>query len=153
MDGVSAILADVRVRNSIAEPTWSLLVSPGPEQRLMFCRSTEVSVGAGPLVPDPYEERTVEVRASGVGGGGEGLYVKRNIAKGELIALYNGVRIFSTQGKVLVHMNSSNVFQIRISPKHGRTLKESWDNSGYKIFTNTNEVWGERLDLPGLLKI
>ena len=25
--------------------------------------------------------------------GGEGLYVKRNIAKGELIAFYNGVRI------------------------------------------------------------
>ena len=92
MDGVSAILADVRVRNSIAEPTWSLLVSPGPEQRLRFCRSTEVSVGAGPLVPDPYEERTVEVRTSGVGGGGEGLYVKRNIVKGELIAMYNGVR-------------------------------------------------------------
>ena len=94
VDGVSAILADVRVRNSIAEPTWSLMVSPGPEQRLRFCRSTESSVGAGPLVPDPYEERTVEVRTSGVGGGGEGLYVKRNIAKGELIALYNGVRIF-----------------------------------------------------------
>ena len=32
-------------------------------------------------------------------------------------------------------------------PKHGR--KECWDNSGYKIFTNTNEVWGERIDLPG----
>ena len=42
------------------------------------------------------------------------------------------------------------VFQIRISPKHGHTLKESWDTSGYKIFTNTNEVWGERLDLPGV---
>ena len=92
VDGVSAILDHVRIRNSVAEPTWSLLVSPEPEQRMTYCRSTEISVGAGPLVPDPYEERTVEVRASGVGGGGEGLYVKRNIAKGELIAFYNGVR-------------------------------------------------------------
>ena len=92
VDGVSAILDHVRIRNSVAEPTWSLLVSPEPEQRVTFCRSTESSVGAGPLVPDPYEERTVEVRASGVGDGGEGLYVKRNIAKGELIAFYNGVR-------------------------------------------------------------
>ena len=92
MDGVSAILDHVRIRNCVAEPTWSLLVSPESEQRVTFCRSTESSVGAGPLIPDPYEERTVEVRASGVGGGGEGLYVKRNIAKGELIALYNGVK-------------------------------------------------------------
>ena len=94
MDGVSAILDHVRISDSIAVPTWSLLVSPDPEQRVWFCRSTENSVGAQPLVSDPYEERTVEVRDSGVGGGGEGLYVKRNIAKGELIALYNGVRIF-----------------------------------------------------------
>ena len=92
MDGVSAILDHVRISDSIAVPTWSLLVTPDPEQRVWFCRSTESSVGAQPLVRDPYEERTVEVRTSGVGGGGEGLYVKRNIVKGELIAMYNGVR-------------------------------------------------------------
>ena len=34
-------------------------------------------------------------------------------------------------------------------PKFGRN--ECWDNSAYKIFTNTNEVHGERLDLPGEL--
>ena len=112
VDGVSAILADVRVRNSIAEPTWSLVVSPGPEQRLRFCRSTESSVGAGPLVPDPYEERTVEVRDSGVGGGGEGLYVKRNIAKGELIALYNGVRIFHKKQLALMTPFVHNMFKL-----------------------------------------
>lgn len=37
--------------------------------------------------------------------------------------------------------------QIRLPPRHGR--KESWEESGYKIFTNTEEVWGERMDLPG----
>ena len=99
MDGVSAILDRVRISDSIAVPTWSLLVSPDPEQRVWFCRSTESSVGAQPLVSDPYEERTVEVRTSAVGGGGEGLYVKRNIVKGELIAMYNGVR---TRMSVLV---------------------------------------------------
>ena len=92
MDGASAILDHVRISDGIAVPTWSLLVSPDPEQRVWFCRSSESSVGAQPLVSDPYEERTVEVRTSRLGGGGKGLYVRRNIDKGELIALYNGVR-------------------------------------------------------------
>ena len=99
MDGVSAMLEDVSIRDSVAVPTWSLLVSPGPEQRVSFLRSSETSVGAAPLVTDPYEDRTVEARVSGVGGGGEGLYVKRNIAKGELVAFYNGVSLLAYQSK------------------------------------------------------
>merc|ERR1719438_255830 len=81
--------------------------------------------GPQPLVRDPYESRTVEVRPSSLGGGGDGLFVKRKIIKGEVVAFYNGIRLL---------------------PKFGRN--ENWDNSGYKIFTNTNEVCGERLDLP-----
>jgi hypothetical protein len=37
--------------------------------------------------------------------------------------------------------------QIRLPPAHGQ--KEDWETSGYKIFANTNEQWGERIDLPG----
>ena len=50
-------------------------------------------MGAQPLVPDPYEARTVAVRRSGLGAGegGEGLFVTRDIARGEVVAFYNGV--------------------------------------------------------------
>ena len=75
-------------------------------------RSTQLSIGPAPLVQDPYESCTVEVntviwnrdatwvdmtvliaqvRFSQVEGGGEGLYARRNIAKGEIVAFYNGV--------------------------------------------------------------
>ena len=32
-----------------------------------------------------------QVRSSQVDGGGEGLYARRNLAKGEIVAFYNGV--------------------------------------------------------------
>ena len=33
----------------------------------------------------------IQVRSSQVDGGGEGLYAQRNLAKGEIVAFYNGV--------------------------------------------------------------
>ena len=33
----------------------------------------------------------IQVRSSQVDGGGEGLYARRNLAKGEIVAFYNGV--------------------------------------------------------------
>ena len=73
-------------------PSWTVLVSPA-SARVSYSRSTEASVGAQPLVPDPYEARTVAVRRSGLGAGegGEGLFVTRDIARGEVVAFYNGV--------------------------------------------------------------
>ena len=34
---------------------------------------------------------SAQVRSSQVEGGGEGLYARRNLAKGEIVAFYNGV--------------------------------------------------------------
>ena len=46
-----------------------------------------------PLVEDPYESETVFVSASRVSGdAGEGLFARRDISKGQLVALFNGVR-------------------------------------------------------------
>ena len=109
VDGVAAVLAGVRVEEDIAVnifdiyatniqiisaqvPSWTVLVSPA-SARVSYSRSTEASVGAQPLVPDPYEARTVAVRRSGLGAGegGEGLFVTRDIARGEVVAFYNGV--------------------------------------------------------------
>ena len=33
----------------------------------------------------------IQVRSSQVDGGGEGLYARRNLVKGEIVAFYNGV--------------------------------------------------------------
>lgn len=36
---------------------------------------------------------------------------------------------------------------LRLPPEE-RGGKEDWETSGYKIFANTGEVWGERMDIP-----
>ena len=55
--------------------------------------STRTSVGQCPLVRDPYESVTCEVRTSHVESdcAGEGLFTVRNIKQGEIVAFYNGV--------------------------------------------------------------
>ena len=123
VSGLPGRITGLEVVEDIAVPQISLV---NQADRVSFSLSTEESVGLQPLVRDPYETRTVEVRPSQVGGGGEGLFLRRNVKRNEVVAFYNGVRL---------------------PPRHGR--KESWEDSGYKIFTNTEEVWGERMDLPG----
>jgi len=121
--GRKATLESAVCKNGICAPQFS--VPDGPE--VSHSRSTQHSIGPAPLVPDPYESSTVEVRCSQVEGGGEGLYARRSLAKGEIVAFYNG---------------------IRLPPEHREGTPESWETSGYKIFANTGEVWGERMDIP-----
>ena len=124
VSGLPGRITGMVVVEDIAVPQISLTTTQS--DCVTFSPSTEESVGLQPLVRDPYEARTVEVGPSQVGGGGEGLFLRRNVQRNEVVAFYNGVRL---------------------PPRHGR--KETWEDSGYKIFTNTEDVWGERMDLPG----
>ena len=99
----------------------------GPERREE--EATEESLSTLPLLGDPYEERTVEVATSGVGGGGEGLFARRQLEEGELVAIYNGVKV-------------------PLLPGAG---KEDWDECGYSIgyfeTSNSEHGWGD-MDIP-----
>jgi len=46
-----------------------------------------------PLVRDPYESGTVEVRGSGMEGGGEGVFARRALPAQTLAAVFNGYRV------------------------------------------------------------
>ena len=49
------------------------------------------SFGQSPTQRDPYEDNTVEVKASTIRISiGDGLFVKRNVQKGEVVAFYSG---------------------------------------------------------------
>ena len=49
-------------------------------------------VTSQPLLPDPYESQTVEVRPSTVPGANDGLFSKHNVSAGTILAFYNGIR-------------------------------------------------------------
>ena len=99
----------------------------GPEREEE--QPTDQSLSTLPLLPDPYEERTVEVCTSGVGGGGEGLFAKRQLEEGELVAIYNGVKVPIVAG----------------------AGKEDWEECGYSIgyyeTSNSEHGWGD-MDIP-----
>ena len=62
--------------------------------------STAVLVAELPLLEDPYEQRTVYVAESGQAGAGEGLFLKRDLAPGDLAALYNGARLSESESRL-----------------------------------------------------
>lgn len=49
-------------------------------------------ISHSPLVPDPYESQLVECRVSNLEDGGEGLFAKKMIPMGKIVAFYNGIR-------------------------------------------------------------
>ena len=55
--------------------------------------STYDRVTSSPMLEDPYERRTVEVRSSRVVGAGEGLFALRRLEPNTVIAFYNGQRV------------------------------------------------------------
>ena len=79
-----AILTSINLVAGILEPTFTIACGR-PTVGLSI--STETSVGASPLIGDPYEDRVCKVEVSKVEGGGEGLYAVRDLKPGEVVQL------------------------------------------------------------------
>jgi len=88
--------------------------------------STDSCMLCPPHRQDPYESTLVRVAMSEVEGGGEGLYARKNIPAGTLIAFYNGIRMTKEQ-------------------------RTPWSDTGYAIFVEWAERGrrtGDHMDLP-----
>ena len=121
---VKLIGVKVEPRTRLAHPEFS---TPNPDSPAVhYSKATKTHIGDLPLVPDPYEERHVEVRESDLPGSGDGLFARRHLPAGTIAAFYNGVRL---------------------PYKLGGT-KEEWATSGYKIYVNADYRSGERMDIP-----
>ena len=78
-----------------------------------------------PMLTDPYEEEMVEVRQSRVEGGEEGLFSRKDVKAGTVLAFYNGIRRKKPE-------DSSACWQL--------------EENAYKIFDPTNK--GGVVDIP-----
>jgi len=88
--------------------------------------STDLRMLCPPHRQDPYESTLVRVAKSEVEGGGEGLYARKNIPAGTLIAYYNGIRMTKEQ-------------------------RTPYGDTGYAIFVEWAERGrrtGDHMDLP-----
>ena len=59
----------------------------------VFDCGTRDSICQEPMLPDPYEQRTVVVKMSKIKGSGEGMYAKRFVKSGTVVSFYNGIRM------------------------------------------------------------
>ena len=78
-----------------------------------------------PLLRDPYEVAMVEVRQSMVEGAEEGLFSRKNVTAGTVLAFYNGIRRNKPQ-------DSSSAWQL--------------EENAYKIFDPTMK--NQTIDIP-----
>jgi hypothetical protein len=54
-------------------------------------------MSSDPLLPDPYETQYCYVRTSKIKGAKEGIFAKRDLLDGTIVAFYNGVRMRSNE--------------------------------------------------------
>ena len=90
VQGAYGHITGVRKEMGIPIPEASL-VHESPS--LSYDPSTATRISSSPLVKDLYESKHVYVDSSQVEGAGEGLFAKRRIAKGQVCAFFNGIRI------------------------------------------------------------
>ena len=94
-----ARLANIR----LAGDSLELVVRPTPGKEDVSYRediSTSTLISSEPRLADPFEEKTVYVAQSGIENGGEGLFLRRNVQEGDLVAYYNGVRMTEQEARL-----------------------------------------------------
>ena len=79
--------------------------------------STSTRISSRPRLEDPYEQKTVYVAESMIEAAGDGLFLRRDVEAGDLVAIYNGVRLSEHEAR-LRKEDRRSVYRI-----HG------WDNT------------------------
>ena len=110
-----------RVQEAQIDNKTGILIPEAVNNDINGCRDTKIKrdvstynrISKSPLVPDEWERSRVEVRKSLVEtsegiDAGEGLFAKCKLLKGEIVALFNGVRQPSEN-------NSFSVYRIRLN--------------------------------------
>ena len=86
-------MVGVEVKSGILHP---VLEASGSNQEYSLEKETRGTICENPLLPDPYERKTVLVGQSKIDGAGEGLFAKVRIAKGQIAAFFNGIKVQKT---------------------------------------------------------
>ena len=80
-------------------PEINLCAEPLDRSLIRRDVSTNCIIGKYPLHPDLWETDLVEVKTSFCEGpsAGQGLFLKRNVQEGQIVALFNGLRYLSSR--------------------------------------------------------
>jgi len=85
---------------------------------------TSWDVERQPLMADPYECRWCQVQGSKLEQGGEGLFSKREVEEGDLVAFYGGIQVD--------HTNYASDYKIRLTDDTDIDIPQAWlDTESY----------------------
>lgn len=114
---------------------WSLKFGEQTGPILTYSPPSHYSHGVHPLQRDPYEENTVEVLQSLLPGGNDGLFAKRDIQRGDILAFYGGY---------MISCNSS----LRALDRKEYSDEEEHHRNMYSLSLGLEEEDNYCLDLP-----
>ena len=66
----------------------------------MYDPANQTNIGKNVLQRDPYEELYLYVAESRIKGAGRGVFLKKNVSKGDVVGFYNGVRLTGLESKL-----------------------------------------------------
>ena len=104
LSGTTPLLQTVAVRNEVCHVKFTTPRGPhyrhcgsdrlgrsGPDASAAAAGTASAAMCSEPLLPDPYEAQYCYVRASKLKGAQEGLFARRDMPAGSVVAFYNGV--------------------------------------------------------------
>lgn len=121
-----ARISRIVIKDGVMCPTFDVVSS---DREYSYLPSTRDEIRLPHHWRDPYEEQVMEVRQSGISGGGEGAFATRDIRAGTLVAYYNGIRMSQDE-------------------------KTPYEDTGYAIWvefqksSQYSKKVGEHMDLP-----
>lgn len=106
--------------------------------------SSDSHLSRNPLVRDPYESKYVDIRKSKIPNAGEGVFLKKNVSQGKVIAYFNGIRIeknsafswnpFKKKSVFLIDFQNDKGDEIFLDiPERFTMSKEYNATSGHKV--------------------
>ena len=96
-----------------------LATSGGAKGVIVYDPATATTMGGQPLVRDNYEETMVELGQSGVPGAGQGLFSRRDVARGTLVSFINGHKVPADVNYMRDIYGIDNVGSIAYDSVHG----------------------------------
>ena len=84
--------------------------------------STDNHFSWNPLTRDPYESKLVDICKSKIPNAGEGVFLKRNVTKGKVIAYFNGIRVKKSSAFSWNPFKKKSVFLIDFQDENGEDI-------------------------------
>lgn len=129
-------------------PEFIFKFSTKEKRHFYFEPPTNISLGAGPKILDPFDDKQMELKTAG--NAGEGVYAKKDIPAGRHACLYNGYIMY--RNDTHPESDETTVYSnIMLSPE--KTPDESRHYKKYSLgiglSSATINIWPEE-DVPGM---